>query len=87
MNKTANSSKSRREAWPSALQLDVQGCEGLDSDEVMHDSRSVRVVRAVVETVYGARGVFKALISADHLQAHLLLPQNRFSKHLLFSKT
>lgn len=49
----------------------MQGCEGFYSDEIMHDSGGVRVVCAVVETVYGARGVFKTLISADHLQPHL----------------
>ncbi len=54
-----------RQALPAALQLDVQGCEGFDSNEVVHDSSGVRVVRAVVETVYGARGVFKTLISAE----------------------
>jgi len=47
---------------PATLQLDVQRGEGLSADQVVHDARCVRVVRAVVKLVHSARGVFKALI-------------------------
>lgn len=47
---------------PAALQLDVEGGEGLGADQVVHDARRVGVVCAVVEFVHGARGVLEALV-------------------------
>jgi len=53
------------ESPPAALQLDVQSCERLHADQVVHDSRGVRVVCAIVEFVNGARWVLEALISSE----------------------
>ena len=50
---------------PAALQLDVQAGEGLHTDHVVHDSCCIGVVCAIVELVYRARGILKALISLE----------------------
>lgn len=47
---------------PSALQLDVQGGEGLYSDHVVHHSGCVRVVRAIMKSVNCSRWVLKTFI-------------------------
>lgn len=47
---------------PATLQLDMQSCEWLHADHVVHDSCCIRVVCAIVEFVDGARWVLKALI-------------------------
>lgn len=52
---------------PAALQLDVEGGEGLGADQVVHDARRIGVVRAVVELVHGARGVLEALVPGGEM--------------------
>lgn len=47
---------------PAALQLDVQRGKWLHADHVVHDSRCIRVVCAIVEFVNGACRILKALI-------------------------
>lgn len=47
---------------PAALQLDVQRGERLHADHVVHDSRCVWVVCAIVEFVNGACRILKTLI-------------------------
>lgn len=50
------------QAAPAALQLDVQGREGLHADEVVHHARCIGIVGAIMELVNGARWVLEALI-------------------------
>lgn len=52
---------------PSTLQLDVQGGEGLHSDQVVHHSGGVGVVGAVMEPVDGAARVLEALVPDGHI--------------------
>lgn len=50
---------------PAALQLDMQSCEWLHADHVVHDSCCIRVVCAIVEFVDGACWVLEALVPSD----------------------
>lgn len=50
---------------PAALQLDVQSCEWLHADHVVHHSCCIRVVCAIVEFVNVACRVLKALVPCD----------------------
>ncbi len=47
---------------PITLQLNVECCEGLETDQIVHHIGGVRVVCAVVELAHGARRIFEQVI-------------------------
>ena len=49
---------------PPALQVDVEGGERLQAQQIVHDPRGVRVMRPVVELLYHPGRVLEILVPA-----------------------